>query len=76
MNTGKILIGLSLVMVAVAMMMSPSNAAEPGTTCVSCHDGIFSPQMHGTYPGSADGSRVSAHDPLPSMTRTDQSSTP
>lgn len=74
MNTGKILIGLSLIMVSVAMMISPSNAAEPGAACVPCHEGIFSTHLHGTYPGSADGSGVSAHDPLPAVTGADRSS--
>jgi hypothetical protein len=74
MNTGKILIGLSLVMVAVAMIISPSNAAVPDTSCMTCPQGMIFTQDAGAYPGSADISGVSAHDLLPSGTGTGQSS--
>src|SRR5208337_4092482 len=61
MNTGKILIGISLIMVSVAMIISPSNAAVPGPSGVTCPPGIVFTQVPGTYPGSADSSGVFAH---------------
>jgi hypothetical protein len=33
MNTGKIMIGFSLVLLSVAMMVSPSGATGPGDSC-------------------------------------------
>jgi len=33
MNTGKIMIGLVLVLLSAAMVVSPSNAAGPDTSC-------------------------------------------
>ena len=33
MNTGKIMIGFSLVLLSVAMMVSPSGATVPGDSC-------------------------------------------
>ncbi|MGB7788699.1 hypothetical protein [Methanoregula sp.] len=74
MNTGKILIGISLIMVSVAMIISPSNAAMPGASCVTCPPGIVFTQVPGTYPGSAESSGVFAHAPLPAGTSAGQSS--
>ena len=50
MNTGKILIGLSLVMVAVAMIISPSNAAVPDASCMTCPQGRSSPRSPARIP--------------------------
>jgi hypothetical protein len=68
MNAGKILIGLSLIMVAVAMMISPSNAAVPCASCMQCPAGTVFTQDTSMYPGNADVNGVSAHDPLPAAT--------
>ena len=43
MNTGKIMIGLALVLLSAAMVVSPSNAAVPGTSCSpGCGCAVFS----------------------------------
>jgi hypothetical protein len=75
MNTGKILIGLSLIMVSVAMIISPSNAAVPGNSCVPCPPGMMFTQDPGVYPGSTDISGVTAHDPPIAGTEPDRSFT-
>ena len=36
MNTGIIMIGLAFVMFSVALMVSPSDAARPDTSCSTC----------------------------------------
>jgi|WetSurMetagenome_2_1015567.scaffolds.fasta_scaffold436015_1 hypothetical protein len=33
MNTGIVMIGLALILLSVALMVSPSDAAVPGTSC-------------------------------------------
>ena len=78
MNTdaGKILIGLSLVMVSVAMIISPSNAAVPDASCTLCPMEMAFTQDSGAYPGSTDGSGVIAHIPVPIGIRASQSSSP
>jgi hypothetical protein len=43
MNTGKIMIGFSLVMLSVAMMVSPSGATGQG---ISCEVGCGNTQVH------------------------------
>lgn len=74
MNTGKILIGISLVLVSVAMIISPSNAAVPGASCVSCPQGSIFTQDPGAGNGSAGTGGVYAHDPQPCRTGTGQPS--
>jgi hypothetical protein len=75
-DTGKILIGLSLIMVSVAMIISPSNAAVPGASCNPCPMDMAFTQDSGAYPGSADGSGVIAHAPVLTGNRPDQSTSP
>ncbi|MDD1690400.1 MAG: hypothetical protein LUQ66_07045 [Methanoregula sp.] len=42
MNTGIIMIGLAFVMLSVALMVSPSDAARPDTYCSPCcGSGVF-----------------------------------
>jgi hypothetical protein len=73
-DTGKILIGLSLIMVSVAMIITPSNAAVPGASCSPCPMDMSLAQDSGAYPGSTDGSGVIAHAPVPAGISASQSS--
>ena len=74
MNAGKILIGLSLIMVSCAMIISPSNAAMPGPSGATCPPGSVFTQIPGTHPGSADISGVHAPAPVSTGTRDGQAS--
>ena len=74
MNAGKILIGISLIMVSCAMIISPSNAAMPGPSDVTCPPGSLFTQVPGTHPGGVDISGIHAPAPVSAGTRAGQPS--
>ena len=64
-DTGKILIGISLIMVSMAMMISPSQAAVPGASFDPGLQGMVISQDPGAYPGYTGGSGAIAPALLP-----------